>query len=265
MGILNTTPDSFSDGGLYLNPEAAVKRAEQMLEEGADIIDIGGESTRPGSEKISAEEEIKRIIPVIKTIKKQFPTVTLSVDTWKHEVAEEAVKNGCTIINSLGGFSQDRNLVNIVVKSDCKIVIYHIKGTPGTMQKGHIMYTDVVKEIAEFFNEQITFGKSRGIRKEQFILDPGIGFGKTLEHNLEIIRNLDTFKKFDLPIAIGVSRKSHLGMILKNELGQETAPTERIEAGLAETAIAVQKGATIIRTHDVLETKKFLTVFEKFV
>ncbi len=265
MGILNTTPDSFSDGGLYLNPQDAVKKAEQMIKEGADIIDIGGESTRPGSKKISAEEEIKRVIPVIKAIKKQFSKVTLSIDTWKYEVAEEAVKNGCTIINSLGGFSKDGNLVNIVVKSDCQIIIYHIKGDPSTMQKGQIMYTDLVGEITDFFEEQITFGKTHGVKQEQYILDPGIGFGKTLEHNLEIIKRLSEFKKFDLPITIGLSRKNHLGMILKEELGLETSPTERVEAGLAETAIAVQNGATIIRTHDVLQTKKFLTVLEKFL
>lgn len=265
MGILNITPDSFSDGGLYLNSESAVNRVKQMLTEGADIIDIGGESTRPGSKTISPEEELHRVIPVIKTIKKQFPQITLSIDTWKHEVAEEAVKNGCTIINSLGGFSRDGNLVNIVVKSGCKIVIYHIKGTPETMQKGQITYSDVVDEISTFFDEQIEFGIKNGLKKEKFILDPGIGFGKTLEHNLEIIRNLDIFKKFGLPIAVGVSRKSHLGMILKNELGLEASPIERVEAALAETAIAVQKGATIIRTHDVLETKKFLTVLEKLI
>jgi dihydropteroate synthase len=265
MGILNTTPDSFSDGGLYLTPEAAIERAGQMLTEGTDIIDIGGESTRPGSEKISAEEEIKRVIPVIKAIKKHYPKAVLSIDSWKHEVAEKAIQNGCTIINSLGGFSKDGNLVNIVVKSDCQIIIYHIKGDPSTMQKGQIMYTDVVREIKDFFTEQITFGISQGIKKQQFILDPGIGFGKTLEHNLEIIKKIGEFKTFSLPIAVGISRKNHLGMILEKDLGLKTSPLERVEAGLAETAIAVQNGATIIRTHDVLQTKKFLTVFEKFL
>jgi dihydropteroate synthase len=265
MGILNTTPDSFSDGGLYLDPDAAITRAGQMIQEGADIIDIGGESTRPGSEKISASEEIKRVIPVIKAVKKSFPETVVSIDTYKYDVAKEAVKNGCTIINSLGGFSLDRNLVNIVVKSDCQLIIYHIKGSPSTMQKGHIMYTDVVGEISGFFDEQITFGNNHGVKKEQFILDPGIGFGKSLEHNLEIIKRLDEFKIFGLPVAIGVSRKSHLGIILKNELGIGTSPLERVEAGLAETAIAVQKGATIIRTHDVSETKKFLAVLTKLI
>lgn len=265
MGILNITPDSFSDGGFYFNSEDAVKRAEQMLAEGADVIDIGGESTRPGSERISAQEEIKRVIPVIKAIKKKFPNATLSIDTYKYEVAEEAEKNGCTIINSLGGFSRDGNLVNIVAKSNCKIVIYHIKGEPATMQKGQIMYADVVKEISTFFKDQIKIGKKHGIKKDRFILDPGIGFGKTLSQNIEIIKNLKAFNTFQLPILIGVSRKSHLGMILKDELGIESAPLERLEGALAETAIAVQKGATIVRTHDILQTKKFLTVFEKFL
>lgn len=266
MGILNTTPDSFSDGGLYYaKPETAAARAKQMLSEGADIIDIGGESTRPGSETISIEEELKRVIPVIQEIKRQYPDATLSIDTWKSEVAKEAIKNGCTIINSLGGFSRDRNLVNIVVQSDCQIIIYHINGDPKTMQKGYIMYTDVIKDISNFFTEQIRFGETNGVKKEQFVLDPGIGFGKSLEHNIAIIKRLDAFKPFAVPIAIGVSRKSHLGMLLKKELGIETFPLERLEASLAETSIAVQNGATIVRTHDVLQTKKFLIVLEKFL
>jgi len=264
MGILNITPDSFSDGGEFYNStQKAVKRAGQMLATGADIIDIGGESTRPGAETVDVKEEVKRVIPVIKAIKKKFPKAVLSIDTWKHEVAREAIKAGCTIINSLGGFTFDGKLVNIVVQSDCQIIIYHIKGTPETMQKGHISYTNVVKEITHFFAEQIKIGKKNGIKKEKFILDPGIGFGKTVKQNGEIIKKLKVFEKFKLPIAIGISRKSYLGKMLKEEIGIETTPTERLEAGLAATAVAVMNGATIIRTHDVLETKKFLTVFEK--
>jgi dihydropteroate synthase len=266
MGTLNITPDSFSDGGeYYKNISKAVLRTKKMLDEGASFIDIGGESTRPGSEKISAGEELKRVIPVIKNIKKHIPNVKLSIDTWKHEVAKEALKNGCTVVNSLGGFLFDKKLAEIIAETKCSIIVYHIKGKPKTMQKGQINYTDVVKEISAFFGEQIEFGEKNGIKKDKFILDPGIGFGKTVEQNLEIIMRLKEFQKFKLPMAIGVSRKSHLGKILRKEIRLETSPTERLEASLAETAIAVQNGADIIRTHDILQTKKFLTVLEKFL
>ncbi len=264
IGVLNITPDSFSDGGEYFSDvKLAVNRTKQMLTEGADIIDIGGESTRPGSEQVGAEEEIKRVLPVIIDIKKQLPQAKLSIDTWKSEVAKEAIANGCTIINSLGGFSFDKKLAEVVSKSNTQIIIYHIKGEPKTMQNGEIKYINVIEEIAEFFKEQIAIGFKAGIKKEQFILDPGIGFGKTLEQNLEIIKNLKEFTKFNLPIAVGISRKSHLGKILEQELNLITSPTERLEATLAETAIAVLNGASIIRTHDILQTKKFLTILDK--
>lgn len=266
MGILNVTPDSFSDGGKYVTVETAVKRASQMLEEGADYIDIGGESTRPGSEYVSTEEEIKRVIPVINAIKKHIGTnVHISIDTWKAQVAEDALAAGATAVNTLGGFLFDEKLADVVAKHRCMVIIYHIKGKPKTMQQGEITYQDVCKELENFFAQQITFGEERGINRNQVILDPGIGFGKTVEQNITIIKNLATFKKFDLPILVGVSRKSHLGMIIKEELKREITPLERIEASLAETAIAVQNGASIVRTHDIIQTKKFLAVLEKFL
>ncbi|HWY79604.1 MAG TPA: dihydropteroate synthase [Candidatus Sulfotelmatobacter sp.] len=266
MGILNVTPDSFSDGGNYLNPEKAVKHAKQMFSEGADIIDIGGESTRPGSAYVSEKEELRRIIPIITLVKKHLgKKIKLSVDTWKAAVANEALTAGADIINSLGGFSFDAKLAQVVASYHCPIVIYHIKGKPRTMQKGKIMYSNVSEEIRNFFEEQIAFGEKNAVKREQFILDPGIGFGKTVKQNIEILKNIDTFKKCNLPILIGVSRKSHLGMILKESLNLETKPTERIEASLAETAFAVYNGATIVRTHDVLPTKKLLAVVERFM
>jgi dihydropteroate synthase len=267
MGILNVTPDSFSDGGdYYNNPTKAVARVKEMLDEGADYIDIGGESTRPGSENISADEEIKRIVPVITEIRKELgKEVRISIDTWKSEVAEKALAAGATAVNSLGGFLFDAKLAQVVAKHHCMIIIYHIKGKPKTMQKGEIKYTEVIEEITEFFLQQIAFGEKHGIKREQFILDPGIGFGKTVDQNLEIIKNINKFKQLGLPILIGVSRKSHLGMILKEDLKLETQPIERVEASLAETAIAVQNGADIIRTHDIMQTKKFLTVLERIV
>jgi dihydropteroate synthase len=267
MGILNVTPDSFSDGGDYFdNPEKAVKRVDQMLSDGADYIDIGGESTRPGSEYVSEKEELDRVLPIIKALRKKHgDDIRISIDTWKSSVATEALKNGANAVNSLGGFLFDEELAEVVAKYHCMIIIYHIKGEPKTMQKGEITYTNVSREIGNFFEQQIEIGQRYGIKRDQFILDPGIGFGKTGEQNIEIIKNLSYFKKFALPLLLGVSRKSHLGTILKNDLNLETQPIERLEASLAETAIAVQNGAGIIRTHDVRETKKFLSILEKFL
>jgi dihydropteroate synthase len=266
MGILNVTPDSFSDGGLYFDDVAkAVARVEQMIEEGADIIDIGGESTRPGSASISPEEELKRIVPIIDTVSNKLgDRIMLSIDTYKSSVAREALRAGADMINSLGGFTFDNTLADVAAASGCPLVIYHIQGEPRTMQAGPIVYRDVIDDIAVFFQKEIYFGLSKGMKREQFILDPGIGFGKTLEHNLEIIKRLHEFQTLDLPLLIGVSRKSHLGKLLQERLGLPHMPgaSERLEASLAETAVAVLKGASIVRTHDVLPTVKFLTVLD---
>jgi len=264
MGVLNVTPDSFSDGGLYVDPQKAVFRAKKMVEEGADIIDVGGESTRPGSEPVSVDEEIKRVTPVIKEIKNTLPNVLISIDSYKSEVVKEALLKGAEIVNSLGGFLFDERLCLVVKEFDVPIIIYHIKGKPKTMQQIPT-YKDVVKDIIDFFEEQINIGVSKGLKKEQFFIDPGIGFGKTVEQNLEIIKRLTEFKSLGLPIVIGVSRKSHLGKLLQDELklGTLPSPTERLEASLAETAITVLNGANIVRTHDVLQTKKFLAVLDR--
>jgi dihydropteroate synthase len=269
MGILNVTPDSFSDGGLYYDDVTkAIARVEQMIEEGADIIDIGGESTRPGSTPVSAEEELKRILPIINAISNKLgDNVLLSVDTYKSSVAKEALQAGAHMINSLGGFTFDSTLADVAAACDCPIVIYHIKGEPRTMQAASIVYKDIIDEIVVFFQKQIFDGLSRGMKREQFILDPGIGFGKTLEHNIEIIKRLQEFKTFNLPLLVGVSRKGHLGKLLQQRLGlaDMPAPTERLEASLAETAVAVLKGASIVRTHDVLPTVKFVTVLDAII
>ncbi len=265
MGILNVTPDSFSDGGLYVEKSRAIKRIGEMVNEGADVIDIGGESTRPGSKSVSVEEELRRVLPVVKAVRKKFGRdLKISVDTYKLGVAEECLKAGADMINSLGGFSFDRKLAEVCAKYQCQVILYHIKGKPKTMQAGKIIYQDVVAEVKEFFNEQIKYGLKKGIKKDKFILDPGIGFGKNLEHNLEIIRRFKEFKTLKLPLMIGVSRKSHLGLILKEKLKLKEVPlpAERVEAGLAEAAVAVLKGANIVRTHDVLQTKKFLSVLD---
>lgn len=265
MGVLNVTPDSFSDGGLYFSLGKAVMRAEEMVEEGADIIDVGGESTRPGSESISSDEEIKRVIPIIKKIRKKLPNILISVDTYKSEVAKKALDQGANVVNSLGGFLFDKKLADTVAKLKCKIIIYHIKGKPYSMQKGETFYKDVIEDIKKFFEEQISFGISKGIKKEKFMIDPGIGFGKNVSQNLEIIKRLSEFKYLNFPIVVGVSRKTHLGKILQDELKLSILPSplERLEASLAETAVAVLNGANIIRTHDVLQTKKFLVVLDR--
>lgn len=265
MGILNVTPDSFSDGGLYFVPELALAKAESMIKEGADIIDIGGESTRPQSIAVPAEEEIARVIPVIKMIREKFgKKILLSIDTNKPAVAEAALKAGANIVNSLGGFLFDPALATVVAKSGSPIVIYHIKGEPRTMQSGTIKYKNVVSEINEFFKKQIDLGKKSGVKKDQYILDAGIGFGKSVEHNLAIVKNFKAFSKWKLPLLIGASRKSHLGKVLeaKLKLSAVPSPEERVEAGLAEAGVAVLRGATIVRTHDVLATKKFLALLD---
>lgn len=264
MGILNVTPDSFSDGGLYNNADSAVGRVEIMLSEGADFIDVGGESTRPGSKKISEEEELTRVIPILKAIRKRLGNKFLiSIDTYKSEVAKTALQEGADFVNSLAGFQFDPRLSEVVKKYHCPIVIYHIRGNPETMQQGEITYQDIIKEITAFFKTQIKLGISHGLSKNQFLLDPGIGFGKTVEQNLEIIRRLKEFKKLGLPIVIGISRKSHLKTIFEKELHlKEISPEKRLEGALAETAIAALNGASIVRTHDVLQTKKFLTVLD---
>ena len=216
MGILNVTPDSFSDGGLYLNAKKALTRADQMLKEGADIIDVGGESTRPGSMPVSVKEELRRVLPVVKAIRKKFGNnLPISIDTYKSEVAEECLKAGASMVNSLGGFMFDKKLGKVAARRQCKVVLYHIKGRPKTMQSGKIIYKNVISEIKNFFKHQVDFGAKQGIKKDNFILDPGIGFGKEVWHNLEIIRSFEKFKSLGLPLMVGVSRKSHLGVILK--------------------------------------------------
>jgi len=266
MGILNVTPDSFSDGGIYYKDiDKAIERASQMLEEGADIIDIGGESTRPGAKPVTLEEEMERVIPLIKVLREELgKNFLISIDTYKSQVAQAALDEGADIINDISGMTFDINMANVVARNDCPIIINHIKGRPENMQSEEIYYDDVVQEITDFFENQINYGIKHGIRKDRFILDPGIGFGKKVEHNIEIIKRLDEFKILGFPILIGISRKSFIGIILKNLLNKEDfpAPEDRMVGSLAATSVAVLNGANIIRTHDVKETVEFLTVLD---
>ncbi len=266
MGVLNVTPDSFSDGGVWFGSvEKAVFHAKQMLEDGAQIIDVGGESTRPGAEKVIVEEELSRTIPVIEKVRTLGTSFDISIDTYKSEVAKEAVKAGATIINEVSGLQMDKNMPAVVAETGVRVVINHMRGTPQTMQQGEIVYKDVVADIVAFFEKQITLLIERGVSQDRIILDPGFGFGKTVEQNLELVKRLGEFEILGLPILIGVSRKSTFGKILQEEFGLSVpaSTTDRLEASLAATAVAVLNGASIVRTHDVLETRKFLSVIDR--
>ncbi|MEO0279061.1 MAG: dihydropteroate synthase [candidate division WOR-3 bacterium] len=243
MGILNVTPDSFYDGGKYNLIDRALRRAEEILSEGADIIDIGGESTRPGSDPVSVHEEMERVLPVIEKLK-DFP-IPISIDTYKSEVAEEACKLGATIINDISGLQFDSRIAEIAKKYDTYLIIMHIKGTPKNMQKDP-HYEDVVSEIIEFLKKQSDYALEKGIPKDKIIIDPGIGFGKTLEHNLTILKNLGEFRKLNFPILIGHSRKSMIGALLGG-----VAPEERLFGTLGVSAYLISKRVDIIRVHDV--------------
>lgn len=261
VGILNVTPDSFSDGGKFFNTDDAVKHAEKLISEGADIIDVGGESSKPGSTPISEDEEIKRIIPVIVEIKKRFPKIPVSVDTYKSDVAARAIDEGAEIVNDIYGMRwQDKRngeskMADVVAAKKVSVIIMHMLGTPQDMQKNP-KYKDVVSDIYDFFKERIKFAKLKGIKENKIILDPGIGFGKTLKHNILILRNLSKFKKLKLPIMVGPSRKSFIGGLLN------VGPAERLEGTIAASIVSILNGAHYLRVHDVLSVKRAITVFE---
>jgi dihydropteroate synthase len=255
MGILNVTPDSFSDGGLYNSVDRALKRCEKMLEEGAQIIDIGGESTRPGAEPVPLEEEVRRTIPVIEEIRKKLgDDFFISIDTYKSFVAERALSAGADIVNDISGFHFDEKMAELVAKEKCPAVIMHIKGTPKDMQKNPY-YEDVVKEIITYFRKTIKMAEEKGVKRSQLIIDPGIGFGKRVIDNLCILKRLSEFKVFGLPILVGASRKSFIGAVTGEEI-----PVRRVPGSLAAAAMAILKGAKILRVHDVRETKQFLDI-----
>jgi len=219
VGILNVTPDSFSDGGEFLQVEKAVKRAKELVEEGADIIDIGGESSRPFSDPVPEEEELKRVIPVIKAVKSELPDVIISIDTYKSRVAEKALEAGADIVNDISAGRFDPDMVKVVKEAGCPVILMHMKGTPKTMQINPF-YKDVIAEIKNFLKEKIEYFVEKGVDFEKIIIDPGIGFGKRLEDNLKIIRNLDAFLSLNRPVLLGHSRKSFIGEFIKNPLGK---------------------------------------------
>ena len=243
MGILNVTPDSFYDGGKFADPGAAVEHALEMVSQGARIIDVGGESTRPGALSVSVEEEVKRTVPVIEAIR-QKSDAAISIDTTKAPVAAAALEAGASMVNDISGMTFDENMAETVARHDAEVVIMHIQGTPGTMQKNP-RYDDLTGEITSFLLKQAEKAMEKGIKKEKIILDPGIGFGKKLEDNYRILNNIHKFRACGFPLLIGLSRKSLIGKILRE--GED-----RLPATLALNAVAVREGADIIRVHDVL-------------
>jgi dihydropteroate synthase len=253
MGILNITPDSFSDGGLHFDKSSAVDHALRMVEDGADILDIGGESTRPGSEPVSLDEELRRTLPVIEALAKKI-TVPISIDTYKSKVALRALEAGASIVNDISGMRFDPEMSGVVSRYKVPVVIMHIKGTPKNMQMNPT-YDALVPEIIDYFKESIRLALTSGIPENMIILDPGIGFGKTFEHNLEILNNLEQLCLLEKPLLIGTSRKAFLGKILGG-----LPPKERFEGTAASVAISIIKGAHIVRVHDVREMARVVKV-----
>ncbi|MEN8254997.1 MAG: dihydropteroate synthase [Verrucomicrobiota bacterium] len=247
MGILNATPDSFSDGGDYSDPSAAVDRALEMVAQGADIIDVGGESTRPGADPVSVNEEIRRVVPVIKKIREQSD-ILVSIDTMKAETAARALEAGADIINDISALEADPRMVDVAAETQAGVVLMHMKGSPQTMQNNP-GYENVAQEVGAYLAERMRFAEQHGVRRECMVVDPGVGFGKTVEHNLELLRGLPQLAECGRPILIGTSRKSFIGKILNRE-----NPVERLAGSLGAAAWAVMHGAHILRVHDAIDT-----------
>ena len=255
MGILNVTPDSFSDGGKYLEKNTAINHALEMMDQGADIIDIGGESTRPFSDPVSLKEEISRVVPVIEGIRKKSD-VCISIDTTKSQVATAALNSGASVINDVSAMEVDPLMVDVALKFDCPLIIMHMKGTPKNMQDDP-QYESLISDIKDYLLDRIDFIISKGINPKKIVIDPGIGFGKTVENNFEIIKNLNHFTTINFPVLLGASRKSFIGISLN------LPEKDRLEGSLAANIIGLQNGAKIFRVHDVAETNKALIIANK--
>jgi dihydropteroate synthase len=262
MGILNVTPDSFSDGGLFFSCDAAVAHGEKMAETGADIIDIGGESTRPFSEPVSIEEEGRRVLPVIEKLAKRV-SIPISIDTTKASIAREAIESGASIINDISAMYRDPDMMGVAAKYGVPVVIMHMKGAPKTMQVSP-HYEHLIKEIKEFLEKAIDRAEKNGIARSKIIIDPGIGFGKTVEHNLLIIKYIDKFKTLNNPILIGPSRKSFIRNILEgSHEGDTRLEMPELETGTqAAIAAAVLNGAHMVRVHDVAKARSTLELID---
>ena len=244
MGVLNVTPDSFSDGGLFLMPKSAVDHARRMADEGADIIDIGGESTRPGAEELSPEEELARVIPIINAIAESIP-VPISIDTYKARVARQALEAGAAMVNDISALTFDSEMASTVAELDVPVCLMHIKGTPRDMQQNPV-YVDVAREVRMWLAERAAAAERAGIRRENILVDPGFGFGKRPEHNLELLRRLRDIVSLGYPVVSGWSRKSTIGKVLGG-----LPPEDRLEGTAATVALSIANGAAIVRVHDV--------------
>ena len=252
VGILNVTPDSFSDGGRFLDTETAVAHALEMADEGADVIDIGGESTRPGAEPVSAQVEMQRTVPVIEKVTSLIEA-PVSIDTYRLEVAEVAVRAGASMVNDISAFRVSPELAGFCAEHDLDVCLVHMQGEPRTMQEDP-KYEDVVDDVKSFLSERMNFAVSQGIDERRVLLDPGIGFGKTLEHNMEILERLEELTELGRPILIGTSRKRFLGRITGREVGN------RVAATVASNVIAYSRGASVFRVHDVAANRDALDV-----
>ena len=253
MGIINATPDSFSDGGQFNAVSTAIDRINVMIAEGASIIDIGGESTRPNADPVSEEEECLRVIPILEKAIRQFKNTTFSIDTTKYELAKQSLELGVDIVNDVSGLTKEPRLAELCAVHNAFYVLMHSKGDPKTMQNNPT-YHNVIDEVGEFFDKKIKVLKSKGV--EKIILDPGIGFGKTLEHNFSLIAHLDKFKKFGFPILVGASRKSMIGKLLDNRPAED-----RLAGTLAVHYHSLLKGTDILRVHDVKEASDSIRIF----
>ncbi len=258
MGVLNVTPDSFSDGGNFVDVNTAVERARKMAGTGADIIDIGGESTRPGATPVAAEEELRRVVPVVERLR----DLVVSVDTTKSVVAEKALAAGARIVNDISALRFDTRMIDVVRDTGAGVVLMHMQGTPQTMQQGP-RYDDVVAEVTSFLAERIAFAVSQGLKKSQIAVDPGIGFGKTVEHNLQLLARLGEFGSLGCPVVVGTSRKSFLGKVLAaTGTGRASAADARLWGTAATVAWAVAQGARVVRVHDVAEMTDVVRMVE---
>lgn len=257
MGIVNTTPDSFSDGGRFVEHATALEHALQLIEAGADIIDIGGESTRPGAQSVSLAEELERTIPLIQALRAQS-NITISIDTYKAEVARQALKAGADIVNDISALSFDPNMASVIAHSGAPVVLMHIRKTPADMQHD-IHYDDLIQDLLTYFRQRIAAAEAAGIRREQIIIDPGIGFGKTTAQNYQLIRELGRFLELDRPILLGTSRKNFLGQIIHKPA------EERAWATAATVACGIWAGAHIVRVHDVAQIHDVLRVTEAII
>ena len=251
MGILNVTEDSFFDGGLYLNEEQIIARCNIMLEEGASIIDIGAQSSRPGATLIQADDELLKLLPIIKLLKTEIPEIIISIDTFWAKTANECIGAGAHIINDISAGEMDKNMFNTIAKLKVPYIIMHMQGTPQNMQENPT-YNNVVTEVISYFDKKITLLKAKGV--EEIIIDPGFGFGKTLAHNYQLLNALDQFNQFELPVLIGTSRKSMICKLL------DTKPQEALNGTSVTNTMALQKGASILRVHDVKEAMECIKI-----